>query len=77
MLYFYIDTSWTLYAITAVAILYNITAVSWHGVLLAETARLAPPDQVGPVTGGVHATKGAARPLVTAGTAGTGFTRAT
>jgi MFS family permease len=51
----YFDFGWGVGAITAVAILYNITALSWHGVLLAETARLAPPDQVGGVTGGVLA----------------------
>ncbi|MBT5110401.1 MAG: MFS transporter, partial [Rhodospirillaceae bacterium] len=49
----YFDFGWSVGAITTVAILYNITALSWHGVLLAETARLAPPDQVGGVTGGV------------------------
>jgi Na+/melibiose symporter-like transporter len=48
-----LDVSWSIYEITAVAILYNITALSWHGILLSETARLAPPDQVGGVTGGV------------------------
>ena len=31
----------------------NVSAISWHGILLAETARLAPADQVGGVTGGV------------------------
>lgn len=50
-----IDFSWTVYQITAVAVLYNITGLSWHGILLSETARLAPPDQVGGVTGGVLA----------------------
>ena len=30
-----------------------MTAISWHGVLLAETARLAPSDKVAAVTGGV------------------------
>ena len=39
--------------ILAVAVLYNITALSWHGILLAETARLSPPDKVGGVTGAV------------------------
>lgn len=47
------DFAWTLNGIIAVAILYNITALSWHGILLAETARLAPEGQVGGVTGGV------------------------
>ena len=46
---------WSLHAIIAVAILFNITSLSWHGVLLAETARLAPSGQVGGVTGGVLA----------------------
>ncbi len=47
------DFGWSQGAIIAVAILYNVTGLSWHGVLLAETARLAPPDKVGGVTGGV------------------------
>jgi MFS family permease len=38
-------------AIIAVAILFCISAVSWHGLLLSEIARLAPAGQVGPVTG--------------------------
>ena len=46
---------WTFWEITAVAIVFNMTALSWHGVLLAETARLAPEGQVGGVTGGVLA----------------------
>jgi MFS family permease len=49
------DFGWSQALITAVAILYNISGLSWHGVLLAETARLAPPDKVGGVTGGVLA----------------------
>jgi MFS family permease len=49
------DHTWTFRQLCAVAILYNATAVSWHGVLLAETARLAPPGKVGSVTGGVLA----------------------
>ena len=47
------DFTWTLNGIIAVAILFNITAISWHGILLSETARLAPEGQVGGVTGGV------------------------
>jgi nitrate/nitrite transporter NarK len=47
------DFTWGLNGIIAVAILFNITALSWHGILLAETARLAPEGQVGGVTGGV------------------------
>lgn len=47
------DVRWPYMAILGVAILYNVTALSWHGILLAETARLAPPGAVGGVTGGV------------------------
>ena len=49
------DAGWSSNRIIAVAILYNITSLSWHGVLLAETARLAPAGQVGGITGGVLA----------------------
>ncbi|MBM84934.1 MAG: hypothetical protein CMM47_02800 [Rhodospirillaceae bacterium] len=49
------DTGWTMNAILAVAIVFNMTSLSWHGVLLAETARLAPEGHVGGVTGGVLA----------------------
>ncbi len=48
-----LDFTWSLNGIIAVAILFNITGLSWHGILLAETARLAPEGQVGGVTGGV------------------------
>ena len=47
------DEGWGIYQITAVAIVFNMSAISWHGVLLAETARLAPKENVGGVTGGV------------------------
>ncbi len=47
------DLSWGLLDITIVAIAFNISAISWHGLLLAETARLAPKEHVGGVTGGV------------------------
>jgi MFS family permease len=45
--------AWPVPLITAVAIVYSCSAIAWHGVLLAEVARLAPPGQVGGVTGGV------------------------
>jgi MFS family permease len=48
-----LSTTWTLFEITVLAVLYNMTAISWHGILLAEIARLAPKEQVGAVTGGV------------------------
>ncbi|MEX2642761.1 MAG: MFS transporter [Acetobacterales bacterium] len=44
---------WPVWAVIAVSIVFSATAISWHGVLLSEVARLAPPGQVGPVTGGV------------------------
>ncbi len=37
--------------IIVVAILFCISAISWHGLLLSEITRLAPPGQVGSVTG--------------------------
>ena len=49
----FIDVTWSTYEITAVAVVYNISALSWHGILLSETARLAPKDMVGGITGGV------------------------
>jgi hypothetical protein len=44
---------WPVWLLTSIAILYNATAISWHGILLAEVARLAPPGTVGQTTGGV------------------------
>lgn len=44
---------WPVAAITAVAVVYAGTAISWHGVLLAEIARLSPVDRIGAMTGGV------------------------
>lgn len=47
------DRDWPIVIIGAVAVVYAGTAISWHGVLLAETARLAPADRIGTMTGGV------------------------
>lgn len=44
---------WPLLAIGVVATILSATAMSWHGILLAETARLAPEGSAGSVTGGV------------------------
>ena len=49
------SAGWSLNIIIGVAIIYNITSLSWHGLLLAETARLAPEGHVGGITGGVLA----------------------
>ena len=45
--------SWPVVAVGLVGAVVSATAVSWHGILLSETARLAPPGRVGAVTGGV------------------------
>jgi MFS family permease len=44
---------WQLLAIGAVTMVVSATALSWHGIMLSEAARLAPPGRVGAVTGGV------------------------
>ena len=45
--------AWPILAIGLVGAIVSATAVSWHGILLSETARLAPAGRVGAVTGGV------------------------
>ena len=50
-----IHSAWPTWLATIVAILFSATAVSWHGVLLAEVARLAPAGRIGPTTGAVLA----------------------
>jgi len=44
---------WSIGAIAAAAIALSATAISFHGVMLAEVARLAPPGQIATMTGGV------------------------
>ena len=44
---------WPLLAIGSVTMVVSATALSWHGIMLSEAARLAPPGRVGAVTGGV------------------------
>jgi len=44
---------WPTIAVGLVACVLSATALSWHGVLLAETAQAAPQDMRGGVTGGV------------------------
>ena len=48
-----IEPHWPLAGVLAVAVIFSGTALSWHGVLLAEVARLAPAGRVGATTGGV------------------------
>jgi len=50
-----LDAAWPTWAAMIVAGLLSITAVSWHGVLLAEVARLSPPGRIGATTGAVLA----------------------
>ncbi|HEY1413762.1 MAG TPA: MFS transporter [Rhodopila sp.] len=45
--------AWPPLAMAAVAGVVSATAMSWHGILLSESARLAPSGRAGPVTGGV------------------------
>jgi nitrate/nitrite transporter NarK len=50
-----IDPAWPTWAVTLIATALSATAVSWHGVLLAEVARLSPPGRIGATTGAVLA----------------------
>jgi nitrate/nitrite transporter NarK len=50
-----IDPAWPTWVATAIAIAFSVTAVSWHGVLLAEVARLSAPGRIGATTGAVLA----------------------
>lgn len=47
------NAGWPVLAIGMVAGVLSATAMSWHGILLSETARLAPEGMAGSVTGGV------------------------
>ncbi len=44
---------WPTLAVGLIACVLSATALSWHGIVLAETARAAPEDMRGGVTGGV------------------------
>jgi hypothetical protein len=47
------SVTWSVVAIGAVTGVLSATAMSWHGILLSESARLAPLGRAGAVTGGV------------------------
>jgi MFS family permease len=47
------SAGWPALLVGLVACLLSSTALSWHGILLAETARASPEDMRGSVTGGV------------------------
>ena len=50
-----IGPAWPTWAAALAATAMSLTAVSWHGVLLAEVARLAPAGRIGATTGAVLA----------------------
>jgi nitrate/nitrite transporter NarK len=50
-----IEPHWPTWLATVVAVALSATAVSWHGVLLAEVARLSPAGRIGSTTGAVLA----------------------
>jgi hypothetical protein len=47
------DATWPPFAMGLVGVVQSATALSWHGVVLSETARLAPAGKIAAVTGGV------------------------
>jgi predicted MFS family arabinose efflux permease len=49
----FFSAQWPLVAIGAMSVLLSLTALSWHGILLSESARLAPIGMTGSVAGGV------------------------
>jgi predicted MFS family arabinose efflux permease len=51
----FIDPAWPTWVAAVIAASFSATAVSWHGVLLAEVARLSPPGRIGSTTGAVLA----------------------
>lgn len=48
------SADWPLPAVISASTLFGASAVGWNGVYLAEVARLAPPGQVGAITGGTQ-----------------------
>jgi MFS family permease len=47
------EPSWPVLLVGLGAVAMSVTALSWHGIVLSEAARLAPEGQRGAVTGGV------------------------
>jgi hypothetical protein len=45
--------NWGVWGLSAAAIAFGATGISWNGVHLAEAARQAPPEQVPVVMGGI------------------------
>ena len=50
-----IDRDWPTWVAAVIASALSVTAVSWHGVMLAEVARLSPVGRIGATTGAVLA----------------------
>lgn len=50
-----LTNEWNLIAVVGIAIAYAATAISFHGVMMAEIARISPQGEVGLVTGGILA----------------------
>jgi MFS family permease len=48
----FVSRDWPMAALAAVAAAYGLTGVGWNGVLLADVARLAGPEQASRATGG-------------------------
>jgi predicted MFS family arabinose efflux permease len=48
-----IDADWPVWLTALVAVALSATVMSWHGVVLSECVRLAPPGMPGAATGGV------------------------
>ena len=51
----FFDATWSYAAVLAPLLVISLTALSWHGLLLAEVARLTPGPETGRMTGGVLA----------------------
>ena len=50
-----LEAQWPTWLIVTIAAALSVTGVSWHGVLLAEVARLSPTGRIGSTTGAVLA----------------------
>ena len=46
---------WSQWQVSTICVVIAMTAMSWHGILLSEVARIAPTGSVGRLTGGVLA----------------------
>lgn len=51
----FLTVDWPHWSVAAIAIAYSATAISWHGVVLAEIANLSNPGETATNTGGVLA----------------------